>query len=104
MRVVLAIVIGALLIAGSILFIGRWQITAMGYGYAGGGERGADTAEEKVFRLDRWTGDIEYCFVGGSDPQAFADRATKTGHAVFTCSFPKSTNGDQPPAGSPPSE
>jgi hypothetical protein len=104
MKLVLAIVVGALLIAGSILFIGRWQITAMGYGFAGGGERGADTAEEKLFLLDRWTGDIEYCAVGGGDPQAFAERTAKTGHAVFTCSFPKTPNGDQPPARSPPSE
>jgi hypothetical protein len=103
MKSILAIVVGALLIAGSILFIGRWQIAALGYGYAGGGDRG-DTAEEKVFRLDRWTGDIEYCAIGGSDPQGFEDRAGKTGHAVFTCSFPKGTASGQAPAGPPPSE
>ena len=89
LEIVIAVMLGALLIAGSILFIGRWQITAMGYGYLGGGERGSDTNEEKIFRLDRWTGDIEYCAIGGGDPDGYADSATKTGHAIFKCAFPK---------------
>jgi hypothetical protein len=84
-----AILIGALLIAGSILFIERYQITAMGYGWSGGGEGGSDTSEEKIFRLDRWTGEIEYCAVGGGDPQGYTDQAMKTGRAVFQCGFPK---------------
>ena len=89
LALVLAVLAGALIIAGSILFIERYQITAMGYGWSGGGEGGSDTSEEKVFRLDRWTGDIEYCAIGGSNPDAYSDRATKTGHATFTCGFPK---------------
>ncbi|HWC63476.1 MAG TPA: hypothetical protein VG501_07625 [Rhizomicrobium sp.] len=83
------VLIGALLIAASILFIERYQISAMGYGWSGGGEGGSDTSEEKVFRLDRWTGEIEYCAIGGGDPQDFSDQALKTGHAVFRCGFPK---------------
>jgi hypothetical protein len=102
MKLVLAIVAGALLIAGSILFIERWQISAVGFGYAGDGERGSDTQEEKVFLLDRWTGKIEYCAVGGGDPKSFAESTAKTGHAVFTCAYPK-TDGAQP-AGPPPGE
>jgi len=42
-----AILAGAVLIALSILFIGRWQISAFG--------------DTHVYRLDRWTGEIEYC-------------------------------------------
>ena len=89
MKLELAVVTGALLIAGSILYIERWQITTIGYGFLGGGERGADTNEEKLFLFDRWTGTIEYCPIGGSDPQAYDDRTMKTGHATFTCGFPK---------------
>ena len=100
MKLVLAIVVGALLITGSILFIERWQISAVGFGYSGDGERGQDTQEEKVFLLDRWTGKIEYCAVGGSDPKGFAESTAKTGHAVFTCAYPKAEDG--PPPGAPP--
>src|SRR5580704_17083956 len=100
MKLVLAVVAGALLIAGSILFIERWQISAVGFGYAGDGERGTDTQEEKVFLLDRWTGQIEYCAVGGSDPKGFAESTAKTGHAIFTCANPKAE--DTQPTGPPP--
>ena len=100
MKLVLAVVAGALAIAGSILFIERWQISAVGFGYAGDGERGSDTQEEKVFLLDRWTGEIEYCAVGGSDPKSFAASTAKTGHAVFTCAYPKAE--EAPLGGAPP--
>jgi hypothetical protein len=52
------IMFSGLLIATSILFVGRWQISAVGYGYGSG-----DTASssEVVYRLDRWTGRVEYC-------------------------------------------
>jgi hypothetical protein len=78
------------------LFIERWQITAVGYGYSGGGE-GSDTSDEKVFLLDRWTGDIEECAIGGADPQGYVERAAKTGHAAFRCGFPKATDNAEAP-------
>lgn len=44
----------AVLIAASILIIGRYQISAIGYGYQNGGA-------QLVYRLDRWTGHINRC-------------------------------------------
>ena len=90
LALVLAVLVGALLVSGSILFIERYQITTIGYGFLGGGEQGSDTNEQKIFRLDRWTGEIEYCVIGGADPEGYSDKAVKTGHAVFECAFPKS--------------
>jgi hypothetical protein len=55
--------IEALIIAASILFIERWQISAVGYAYPAGTQNSADT--QVVYRLDRWTGQIEYCETGG---------------------------------------
>jgi hypothetical protein len=60
-----AILIGAALIATSILFIGRWQISAIGYGYKGD-DASSDTDMNAVYRLDRWTGSIDYCVLGNS--------------------------------------
>lgn len=51
-----AIIAGSLIVTASLLFVERWQIS------------GAATPESgvfNVFRLDRWTGKIEYC---GVDP------------------------------------
>jgi len=61
----IAVLIGACLIAASILFIGRWQISAIGFGYK---EFGAspDNNTQGVYRLDRWTGSIDYCVMGYS--------------------------------------
>jgi hypothetical protein len=56
----LAVLFAGLLIAASIVFVGRWQISAIGYGY-GGGEGTPDTDTQVVYRLDRWTGRIEIC-------------------------------------------
>ena len=49
---------GAALIAASILFIGRYQISAYGYGYMEGDK---EQETETVYRLDRWTGNIVHC-------------------------------------------
>jgi hypothetical protein len=52
-----AAIIGAL-VAGSILIAFRWQITA---------------APAYVYRLDRWTGNITVCWVGGvAEGRAFS--------------------------------
>ena len=45
----------AILIAASILFIGRYQISGIGYGWSGTG------STQLVYRLDRWTGQINRC-------------------------------------------
>jgi hypothetical protein len=52
-----ALLICAAMISASIVFIGRWQISAIGF---------QDSTEspfgtEAVYRLDRWTGEIDRC-------------------------------------------
>ncbi len=46
--------VAAILVAASILFIGRYQISAIGYLSPIGGA-------QVVYRLDRWTGKIDTC-------------------------------------------
>jgi hypothetical protein len=46
----IAVLVGAVIIAASILFVERWQITAP-----------ADTDSVIIFRLDRWTGETMVC-------------------------------------------
>ncbi len=56
------VLLGAAVVAGSILFIGRYEISGIGYGYAtayGG------TTMTAVYRLDRWTGKVEVCMESG---------------------------------------
>lgn len=60
MKAALAILVGCALIAASILFIGHWQISAIGFGYAAPDNPGSNDTET-VYRLDRWTGRIEIC-------------------------------------------
>jgi len=82
MKLELAILGGAALIAASILFIERWQISAVGYGSGSG-----DTAssEETIYRLDRWTGRIDLCALGGSDPMGFFQKLSEGGPLSFDC-------------------
>ena len=72
-----AVLFAGLLIAASILFVGRWQITADAYGYMDG-----DTASdvETVYRLDRWTGRVDRC---GPD----MERIKAEGTVGETCPF-----------------
>ncbi|MDE2267133.1 MAG: hypothetical protein KGL29_14620, partial [Alphaproteobacteria bacterium] len=44
----------AVLVAASILFIGRYQISSIGYAVSG-------YSKQEVYRLDRWTGKIDVC-------------------------------------------
>ena len=44
---VCALLLGAFLVSGILLFIGRWQIAA--------------STGDTVYRLDRWTGEIDLC-------------------------------------------
>lgn len=44
----------AILVAASILFIGRYQISAIGAGWRGG-------TMQEVYRLDRWTSNVGIC-------------------------------------------
>lgn len=68
LALVIAILTGSLAIAASVLFIGRWQISGIAYGYGynnadlKGGIHPRDVEEVAVFRLDRWTGRIDECF------------------------------------------
>jgi len=78
------VLLGAIIIAASILFIGRYTISAVGYG------AGSDNANtESVYRLDRWTGQLEDCQLGGSDIRDYFARAARTGHATFNCGAPR---------------
>lgn len=54
MKVAWETLVAAVLVAGSISFVGRYQISAIGYAVPG-----FDT--KAVFRLDRWTGKIDKC-------------------------------------------
>ncbi|MDE2183148.1 MAG: hypothetical protein KGJ78_09005 [Alphaproteobacteria bacterium] len=54
MRVTWETLAAAALVAASILFIGRYQISA-----AGGGEQAG--ARIEIYRLDRWTGRVVSC-------------------------------------------
>jgi hypothetical protein len=53
-----------ILVAASILFVDRWQISAAGYGYSTSADVGSETERDAVYRLDRWSGKIEYCDLG----------------------------------------
>ena len=69
--VVVAILAGSLAIAASILFVGRWQIAAAAYGYSQS-PASEDQDYEAVYRLNRWTGEVDYC-----DKVIAADRSSK---------------------------
>jgi|GEM_PF-3254664 len=64
-----ALIGASILISGSIFFVGRYQIATIGYGYASTTDSpGGDT--ETVYRLDRWTGEIDRCVEkAGLDPK-----------------------------------
>jgi hypothetical protein len=94
LTLLLAVLVGSVVIAASILFIGRWQISgvAYGYGYANGTSQEADPAprdisDEGIFRLDRWTGEIDYCTLKprSADPTEVQDRLAKTGAVAIKC-------------------
>jgi hypothetical protein len=58
-----AILIAAGLLIAAMMFIDRWQISAIGFGYAESGG-GYSTDTEAVYRLDRWIGEIDRCYAG----------------------------------------
>ena len=83
MRTGWAVIIGAVLIAASILFIGRWEITATAYGY-NGGEGNGDTTSQTVYRLDRWSGRTEAC-VAVSLENSEASKEMDAGRLAIRC-------------------
>jgi hypothetical protein len=68
MKLELVVLAGAALIAGSILFIGRYEISA---------------GDGAVHRLDRWTGEIEYCGLGFD-----GKTAPLNGRVLVSCRLP----------------
>ena len=58
-----AILLSGFLVAASILFVDRWQISATGYGYGTSNDQ-RGYAEDTVYRLNRWTGKIDRCEIG----------------------------------------
>lgn len=89
MRAGWAVIVGAVIIAASILFIGRWQIAAVGYG---SGEGDTSTTTESIYRLDRWTGRISNCPLGGSDPKGYTTDLRQGKDASFDCRLPVMSN------------
>lgn len=88
MRLELAVLGAAAIIAASILFIGRWQISAVGLGY-GYDEDGYSS--ETVYRLDRWTGEIDTCLQqrgGFVVPRMDRLKGTLKGETYISCSPP----------------
>jgi hypothetical protein len=79
----IAIVAGCALIAASILFTNRWEISATSYGYMEGNKA---TTSEVVYRLDRWTGEIRSC--GLNINADLMERASKDGAMVASCEYP----------------
>ena len=54
-----AILLGCAAIAASVLLTSRWEIAAIGWGY--GGRDDMPNTSAIVYRLDRWTGQIDQC-------------------------------------------
>ena len=78
-----ALLVGAMLISASILFVGRWEISAVGYGYRGGPDAtDHDTDTEFVYRLDRWTGQVEEC---GLDTSKSVQEMLQIGTPPIVC-------------------
>ncbi len=75
------VIFSGLLVAASIVFIGRYEISAEGFGYGANGDEQGDN-REAVFRLDRWTGEIDYCLPGGDIEKM------KKGTLTASCSLP----------------
>ena len=72
-----AILIGAAIIATSIMFVGRYDIATSRYVYngaSGGGREAAATSF--IYRLDRWTGQIDFCAATGQ---------REDGSLIMTC-------------------
>jgi hypothetical protein len=68
-----AVLVGALIVAGAIVFVGRWQIAG-----------GADPQRFEIYRLDRWSGHVEYC---GLDPR-MDPRTAKSAQIVCPLAAP----------------
>jgi hypothetical protein len=81
LAVVLAMLAGALAIAASIVFIGRWQMTA---------EAGS------LYRLDRWTGAVEFCVPRQVDSEHYAIKCYRIAPPPPPPTFPPQV----PPTGS----
>lgn len=78
MKLEWAALAGAVLIAASILFIGRWQITV-----SSGGKDAADA----LYRLDRWSGKTEMCFTTPMDKEVV--KALFRSEFAPSCAGPK---------------
>ena len=76
MRLVVALLAGSALIAASIAYVGRWQISAV-----------SSNGSEVVYRLDRWTGEIVTCRMerGLLDNDQIAEVLTRNGMLPVQC-------------------
>ena len=83
MRLALAVLGGAALVAASILFVERYQLTTVS------GEN------EAIYRLDRWTGRITECWPGGPNPADWMNRVKSDPHADFECGFLRANQQNQ---------
>jgi hypothetical protein len=71
MRTELAIAFAGVVIALTLGLVGRWQIAASG---------------DKVYRLDRWTGEIDQCGIE-MDPPTFKSRLRHQGVVTIGCRY-----------------
>ena len=65
MKVAWETLAAAILVAASILFIGRYQISTVGYQAPG-------PNMQTVYRLDRWTGKIDMCIGNWASQSTFS--------------------------------
>lgn len=60
----ISIAAATVLVVGAIMETGHWQLAVASYGYVG--PDGVEQQRTEIYRLDRWTGDVQYCVSGPS--------------------------------------
>ena len=83
MKTGLAVLAGAGLIAAAILFVGRYQLV------------GPNDQFASLYLLDRWTGEITACSLGGADPAEWQQRLAVGGNEGFKCAFSRGRKPNQ---------
>ena len=71
----IAILLGAAIIAASIMLMDRYDIAIAGAVYSGASGRQAAGTHD-IYRLDRWTGQIDFCAASGQ---------SEDGSLIMTC-------------------
>lgn len=77
-------IIGAIIIAASVAFFGRYEISATSYGFK---DDPSNSTSEVVYRLDRWTGEIRECGVNMTDPDDLRRHILQDGAMIASCEY-----------------